>query len=65
MHITYLKIRQILTGEDGPLRLNLLIKQQIINISDKNLPVYSQMYGRQTRGSKTANITLVGLNLDR
>jgi len=35
-HITYLKIRQILTGEDGPLRLNLLIKQQIINISDKN-----------------------------
>jgi len=29
-HITHFKIRQILTGEDGPLKLNLLIKQQIL-----------------------------------
>ena len=28
--ITNFKIKQILTGEDGPLKLNLLIKQQIL-----------------------------------
>ena len=28
--ITHFKAKQILTGEDGPLKLNLLIKQQIL-----------------------------------
>ena len=29
-HVTHFKITLILTGEDGPLKLNLLIKQQIL-----------------------------------
>jgi len=27
-HITHFKVKQILTGEDQPLKLNLVIKQQ-------------------------------------
>jgi len=32
VYITHFKIRQILTDEDGPLKLNLLIKQQILMV---------------------------------
>jgi len=31
-HITHFKVKQILTGEDGPLKLNLVIKQHILMV---------------------------------
>jgi len=35
-HITHFQIRQILTGEDGPLKLNLLIRQQILMVTSSS-----------------------------
>jgi len=35
--ITHFKLKQILTGEDGPLKLNLLIKQQILMVKTGQL----------------------------
>jgi len=37
----------------------------IIIINGKNRPVYNQVLGRQIHSSKTANITLVRLHLER
>jgi len=31
-HITHFEIRQSLTGDDGPLKLNLLTKKQILMV---------------------------------
>jgi len=33
-------------------------------INGKNWPVYNQLLGQQSHGSKMANITLVGLHLE-
>ena len=62
-HITHFKIKQILTGENGPLKLNLLIKQQIVMV--KNDKFTTKCKGDRVIALKKTNITLVGLHLDR
>jgi len=59
------QIKQILTGKDGPLKLNLLIKQQIIMLKTGQFSTKSTGNRVIMPSSKTANITLAEFHLDR
>ena len=61
-HITHFKIKQILTGEGGPWKLNLVVKHQILMVKSSQLT--TKCKGDSIIALKR-NITLVGLHLDR
>jgi len=61
-HITHFKIKQILTGEGGPWKLNLVVKHQILMV--KTSQFTTKCNGDSILALKR-NITLVGLHLDR